>query len=215
MKHTKPFNLEHARAGAPFRTLADESVEILKWDMKYGNCPLLGIVGDEQVGARWAADGTPNGASPSNYQLVMTSLGLIDGKPVFYLDEVVNEKGDKVKAQNPAFDRWYLCRRPAPAKTYPTTQMTGPELIDLISVNAPVYDNVRNLANAALRHACDNGQVVTREEFDRALGDRDDRDMAVAAAVRSKAISYTSYGSQARELLQAMTLQDIIEQVKA
>jgi hypothetical protein len=41
------------------------------------------------------------------------------------------------------------------------------------------------VANAALRHACDAGQIVTRAEFDRAVGDRKARDMAVAEAVRT------------------------------
>jgi hypothetical protein len=38
-------------------------------------------------------------------------------------------------------------------------------------------------ANNVLRHACMHGQVVPREAFDRAVGDRDARDMAVAKEV--------------------------------
>ncbi len=33
--HTRTFNLEHARAGAPFCCANGEAVEILKWDRKH------------------------------------------------------------------------------------------------------------------------------------------------------------------------------------
>lgn len=98
-----------------------------------------------------------------------------------------------------------------PERVYPATQMTGEEFQKLLVQNRGLCQSVtmaRIVADAALRHACDKGQVVTREEFDlfckvqsnlltestralekmqadldRAVGDRKARDMAVAKAV--------------------------------
>jgi hypothetical protein len=72
-----------------------------------------------------------------------------------------------------------------PEREYPQTQMTGDEL-DVIYMDTPAGDLNEDfiaVANAALRHACDNGQIVTRAEFDRAVGDRQKRDKAIALAV--------------------------------
>lgn len=78
-----------------------------------------------------------------------------------------------------------------PEKSYPRCKMTWQELHDAWQPkSAPDEegytwnsDVAENIANAALRHACDTGQIVTREEFDRAVGDRAKRDMAIAKAV--------------------------------
>jgi hypothetical protein len=45
------------------------------------------------------------------------------------------------------------------------------------------------VANAALRHACDHGQVVRREEFDRALADAEARHAMIANAAIQEAAS--------------------------
>lgn len=68
---------------------------------------------------------------------------------------------------------------------YPKTRMTRSELSHAWD-RAPdesFTGAVEFVANAALRHACDTGQIVTREEFDRAVGDRFAHDLAVAHAV--------------------------------
>lgn len=71
-------------------------------------------------------------------------------------------------------------------RVYPYTQLTLNELMSLWDIKAQgcgPHTKSRMIANTALRHACDNGQIVTREEFDRAVGDRRNRDLAVARAV--------------------------------
>ena len=76
----------------------------------------------------------------------------------------------------------YRIKPAEPERVYPVTQMTMTELRSITEQYA--YDNLLiNMCNSALRHACDAGQIVTREEFDRAVGDRKARDMAVARAV--------------------------------
>jgi len=64
------------------------------------------------------------------------------------------------------------------------TQMTADQLFEYF-ISAPGGDNANAcvvVANRAIQHALDRGQVVTREEFDRMWGDRDKRDEAVALA---------------------------------
>lgn len=74
--------------------------------------------------------------------------------------------------------------RVKPAREYPTTRMTREEMLEVVrSASGGFSDSYASLLNAGLRHAIDNGQVVTREEFDRAIGDRNKRDMAVADAI--------------------------------
>lgn len=70
----------------------------------------------------------------------------------------------------------------------------------------------RTLINDGLRYACDNGQIVTRAEFDRAIGDRAARDLALAQACSdrvSKALtSHETMPISVKEFL------DIIREVK-
>lgn len=77
------------------------------------------------------------------------------------------------------------------APDYPASSMTTPELREAarvaVCISPPLSDHgdtkLRGVADAALRHACDAGQVVRREEFDRAMACREARDMAIAIAV--------------------------------
>jgi len=68
-------------------------------------------------------------------------------------------------------------------------------------------------ADDVLRHACDAGQIVTREEFDRAVGDRKARDMAVAEAVRDAANKWIA--DRWNKLESSFDLAAIIAEVKA
>lgn len=77
-------------------------------------------------------------------------------------------------------------------RVYPVTQMSDREMENewcSADKSERFGDAMRRLANLALRHACDKGQVVTREEFDRAVGDRKVRDMAVAQAVKEACVT--------------------------
>lgn len=78
----------------------------------------------------------------------------------------------------------YRVKPVEPEREYPKTQMS-PEELDHIWCNGPPNSGLSCVvvANAALRHACDSGQVLSRAEFDRAIGDRAARDVAVATEV--------------------------------
>jgi hypothetical protein len=112
--------------------------------------------------------------------------------------------GAKIEFYDADSDEWRPCPAPSwyPAdqyrikpverqRAYPMTQMEGRDLERFADQAGMVPGSPRQtewkkyfaVANAALRQACDNGQVVPREEFDRAVGDRKARDMAVAKEV--------------------------------
>lgn len=88
MNQTKPFNLEHASAGAPYASADGESATILKWDGR-SEYPLIGVHGEADEPASWTAQGEHLAGSASGADLVMTPLGHIDGKPVFVGDLIV------------------------------------------------------------------------------------------------------------------------------
>lgn len=85
------------------------------------------------------------------------------------------------------FDHEY---RAKPERKYPTTRMMPADFKEAARLaalmSAPFADHpaevFNSIANAALRHACNAGQVVPREEFDLALADREARDAAIASA---------------------------------
>ncbi len=164
----REFNLEHARAGAPISLITGENVEILKWD-RPGALSIVGIVQDKCFTVMaWNAIGT--NANSRDLRLVMTPLGYIDGAPVFVGDQVVDKDTGKVTTvlstwsrMNPDLWAW-----PAPAKVYPETKMDQTELANaalskhsgmMVCTGAQLY----GIANAALRHAIDAGQVVVPE----------------------------------------------------
>jgi hypothetical protein len=111
--------------------------------------------------------------------------------------------GAQIEFYDADSDEWRPCPAPSwyPAdqyrikpveqqRVYPVTHMTGNELASVFELNKDAVRlavPMRAVADAALRHACDNGQVVPREEFDLAVGDRKARDMAVARAVQEAA----------------------------
>lgn len=177
---SKPFNLEHARAGAPFGCRDGRVATILKWDGRRPGEPLIGHQGEDDMPASWAVDGAYNPEHESGLDLLMLPLGMLDGKPVF--------AGDAIEDDGPA--GWVLgiayvhnrnftnCRWPAPPRAYPVTLMVAAEL-DAAWTGA---EALRRVANAALRHAIDAGQLIEP-------GDRSERDMAVAVAVRNVAQS--------------------------
>jgi hypothetical protein len=172
MKETKPFNLEHAKAGAPFCTASGEKVEIVKWDMKSGNCPILGLRSDNEYVQQWAMDGEPAANFMSVTRLVMTPLGYIDGKPVFVGDEIElkcmakPDEWKRVKAEPTWAGTWTdeCARWPAPAKQYPVTGMAGDVLWGIYNSEGCIHPGMFAVANAALRHAIDNGQVITMKD---------------------------------------------------
>jgi len=79
----------------------------------------------------------------------------------------------------------YRIKPAAPERVYPTVSLRAGQTAEIWG-KAPDghHECVHYVANAALRIACDAGQIVTREEFDRAVGDRKARDMAVSRNLR-------------------------------
>ena len=80
----------------------------------------------------------------------------------------------------------YRIKPAEPERAVVETEMTADQLFEYF-VGAPGGDNAKAcivVANKAIQHALDRGQIVTREEFDRAVGDRKARDMAVSRNLR-------------------------------
>lgn len=169
---SKPFNMEHARAGAPFCLRGGGPATVLKWDGRRKGEPLIGFRTEQDIPSSWSAGGVYfSDCLEGPDDLVMLPLGLIGGKPVFVGDQVVNAGGAITTAfvgidltSPPLAWRW-----PAPTKAYPTTSMTFDELAIVHNAQLDSKPNefarsVRAVANAALRHAVDAGQVVPVSE---------------------------------------------------
>lgn len=109
-----------------------------------------------------------------------------------------------LRAASPEFREWkevdkpdwlhsweYRVKPEPPIKVYPVTQMTYGELSRVWSVSPPGIASMSAIANAALRHAIDAGQVITALDHNNALATldvsltaaRDARDMAIARAL--------------------------------
>jgi hypothetical protein len=214
---TKPFDLEHAKAGAPYCCRNGDAVEIVKWNSKCEQ-PIVGLFGTPEILQRWSENGQWGESVAGPGDLVMLSLGIIEGKPVFVGDEiealiVPDCKWISITVKPGNLPRGNSFRWPTPAKAYPTTNMTFDELAIVHNAQLDSKPNefarsVRAVANAALRHAVDAGQVVPKDEHEAALhrlgdqlkdiilGDRAARDMMIAEAVRSASeqASYTIAG---------------------
>ena len=158
--HSKPFDIAHAQAGAPFSFDDGESAEVIKWD-RPGRFPLVVLRGETQEVFSMSSIGYGSAG-----QLVMLPLGEIDGKPFFIGDDVVNANGVAFKIN------WYHvgiqgCTWPTPAKVYPTSKMSVDMLCSSYFGDEPVAVNsmaemaaYQRIANAAIKHAIDAGQVV-------------------------------------------------------
>lgn len=167
--HSRPFDLDAAKAGAPYCGKEGQHVEILKWDCNHPRYPLIGIICENgfHYPESWTADGTQ--ASDEEIErrpfrdLVMLPLGFIDGKPVFVGDEFLWPVSIELRKASPdmAGGDWSRCSWPAPPKVYPETRMKPSELYSVSGVDEfwPV-GALEAVATAALRHAIDAGQVV-------------------------------------------------------
>lgn len=215
---SKPFDLAAAHSGAPFSGENGEAMRVLIWDRKHPTHPIIAI---EERGEQEAVAFRANGASDARESLgivrnlVMLPLGLIDGKPVFVGDDLVWEPSGKKVIATIALKHdyeWEGLRWPVPAKVYPKTRMTFEQLcgagsMSLISTNSI---GVRELADAALRHAVNAGQVIGAEETAQAVrqayadgqaiaykheaGGRSARDTAIAKAVLSASLNVIAGG---------------------
>lgn len=241
---SKPFDIISAKAGAPYCCRDGGEAIVLKWDGRRFNESLVGCIGADDGPASWSADGSympgEHGARPRD--LVMLPLGLIDGKPVFVGDKITSPdcKGDTTAHHKMNFGEKSTWAWPASAPTYPVTLMTDGDLVSNYYGGGPVsheqeYQAWRRIANAALRHAIDAGQVVPSAVHDKAtralirggwqdlggqewkpkIGEKpayirdEERDLDVAKAVQAYVIHNLSVGSTAR-FFAAMNLNAII-----
>jgi len=162
----KEFNLEHARAGAPYSLRNGQSATILH----FGKERLIGMhtgTGGAEFEAGWTLDGAHTFPGHSGcLDLVMLPLGMCEGKPVWPGDVLVDSEGNKVVAA----PHWPeslgdLCW-PKSAPKWPQTSMTAEDLV--IAANGGTFSGLppppyewalRMAANAAIARAIEDGQV--------------------------------------------------------
>lgn len=201
-QETRPFSLVDAQAGAPYACRNGDKAEIFKWDCQ-GRHPLGGIASNQgsDFPALWDAGGTCHSPFGGNFDLVMIPLGYLDGNPVFCGDKL-RVKGCTHEYVASARDRNALHNLawPAPEKQYPVTVMTDQQFSTFYTAGGRYVSDMRAAANAALRHAVDNGRVITLDQHDQKVneayeqgiqdtkGDRATRDIEIAEAVLEAAI---------------------------
>lgn len=174
---SKPFDLDHARAGALYGCKDGQHAEILKWDCKHPHYPLIGVICENgfHYPESWTASGTQANDEEierrTGCDLVMLPLGLIDGKPVYVGDAFLWHDGTpNVATAEMAGGDWGRCAWPAPAKVYPVTTMIEDDIISAYYSGGPVNGHKEEtqaffrIANAALRHEIDAGTLVTAED---------------------------------------------------
>jgi hypothetical protein len=99
-EHTKPFNVEHAKAGAPYCQRNGLPAWVMRWERQSLN---YGISGDRRLtsGVDSTASWTVKGAqfsdgTKSDNDLVMLPLGYCEGKPVFVGDKLEDTRAKNV-----------------------------------------------------------------------------------------------------------------------
>lgn len=125
---SKPFNANHARAGALYCCRDGTEATVLKWDGR-GKYPIIGVASDIDKQAIWMQDGHILDNANRDYDLVMLPLGMVDGRPVF-MGDIVEHRVQGIwypitaapNLRNP----WNVAslRWPAPEKVYQVTGMS-------------------------------------------------------------------------------------------
>lgn len=171
--YTRPYNQEHARAGAQVRLQLDPryKVEHLAWSDRKA----VGIVRSptEIFAGEWYAN-TGHAIDPMlrpGWDLVMAPLAIVQARPVFVGDELALPNGElfivspQLLAQYDPGWTW-----PKPKAKWPTTSLTPDELSKIDDVTAmkemPVGGAYVYLANAIIAHECEAGNLVPKARFD-------------------------------------------------
>lgn len=165
---SRPFNLEHARAGAPYCCRDGHAAHILKWDRNVSDYPLLGVIRKSDDPRTWAITGSTtygNHGEEYDCDLVMQPMGFIDGKPVFVGDEFIGHANTPCVVKAGLSSNFAGCRWPALAPVYPKTLMSDGDLVSNYYGGGPVsheqeYQAWRRIANAAICHGIDNGYLL-------------------------------------------------------
>lgn len=115
----------------------------------------------------------------------------------------------------------YRVKPVEPEREYPVCHIGGVRLHKKLNefggrTDTECKDDMQDLADWILRTECDAGNIVSRAEFDRAIGDRAARDMAVAQGVKDAAYSAVRKcaASHATMVVHGLDLASIISQVK-
>ena len=171
--HTRPFNAEHAKAGAPYCCADGAPAKIEQWQSGIASRMVGAIVRDNNFySVAWKNDGSLLMHEPLDTDcLVMLPLGFVEGKPVFVGDEFIF--GSQIITALPRWRQGSLlgCTWPQPATTEEPAKVSYPVFIGDESILDSAYDNTSpdtkgwsealiRVANAAIRHAIDSQQVV-------------------------------------------------------
>lgn len=209
LEFSRPFSLEHAKAGAPYCCRDGEEAIVLKWDGRRFNEPLVGCIGADDIPASWGGDGryVPDEHGPRQRDLVMLPVGMCQSKPVFMGDELVTRFGDKFVVEAKHISD--LDEENTWPPSYPVTQMRLEDFDAAIIASGSkecISASVAySIANAALRHSLDAGQMVPSDvsaelvrksyadgqaiAYQHEAGGRAARDLAIALAVQNSCMS--------------------------
>jgi hypothetical protein len=122
LEHTKEFNVQHAKAGAPYAQRNGLAARIGIWNSNHPNGTML--VGTQTIqgyehSCSWEANGNnPNGTKSND--LVMLPLGYCEDKPVFVGDELEQINGDLGWAVGAAFNNFTNLRWKRTTPVIPT-----------------------------------------------------------------------------------------------
>lgn len=163
-EHFREFNAEHAKAGAPYGCADGQDATVTKYDGRDPRYPLVGFFGEHDRPVAWANNGRFAYGEESPVDLVMLPLGFIDGKPVFVGDKYLFDASPAEAL--PIKRNFDCCRWPAPAKQYPITAMTKAELNAAFNACSIEFTSLQRVANAAIKHVIDHGQLPTKEAYD-------------------------------------------------
>lgn len=211
LKHTRPYNHEHAQKGAPIGLRNGGEVKILHVTPE----KLIGM--ERQFGAdhvwgacEWGLDGRyiqDDGNTVERWDIVMLPLGLIDGRPMFVGDDMRDRWGNKITAyvgmgDDPAHWFW-----PSDEQKYPQTSLSDAELLAALNISDQgVVPRARAIANAAIVRVIQDGMVVPADMLDK-----------VALLVRNRCTATCvefENGVQLERQIAGISLAAIIDSVK-
>lgn len=172
-EHFKPFDLNLAKQGAPVGAAAERiTIEILK----YTDHLVIGTIAygtTHENAMSWKHDGVSNLGPESD--LVMLPLGYCEGKPVFVGDELIDKEDGHKVAATPLWKNMdgTLWKWPKPEPKYPETRMTWDDLCEHYFLYGKTIEETmetwssassKNLANEAIKHAIQCGDVFTKQQ---------------------------------------------------
>ena len=168
---SKPFDIEAAKQGAPYCCRNGEEAVVAKWDRRVLRYVLAGYCDTSDTPRTWTNNGCYSEVVDHEYDLVMLPLGMIDGKPVFAGDQIMDCSTLVHASATPGDHDFKYCEWPVSAPKWPETTMTDANLVSEYFGGGPVshaqeYEAWRRVANASIIHACESGAVVTAEAAD-------------------------------------------------